>query len=76
MDNKHEKLKDNPVIEEEDENGWEEMISVNAKSIWLGIKSPLKKSIIKYLLNDRRGIKKIFVRNWFGNGLTLQININ
>ena len=28
-----------PDFEEEDENGWEEMISVNAKSIWLGIKS-------------------------------------
>ena len=28
-----------PDFEEEDEIGWEEMLSVNAKSIWLGIKS-------------------------------------
>ena len=28
-----------PDFEEEDESGWDEMLSVNAKSIWLGIKS-------------------------------------
>ena len=28
-----------PDFEEEDESGWGEMLSVNAKSIWLGIKS-------------------------------------
>ena len=30
-----------PDFEEEDENGWEKMLSVNSKSIWLGIKSLL-----------------------------------
>ena len=28
-----------PDIEEEDESGWEKMLSVNAKSIWLGMKT-------------------------------------
>ena len=35
-----------PDIEEEDESGWQEMLDVNAKSIWLGIKAviPLMRS--------------------------------
>ena len=35
-----------PDIEEEDEPGWQEMLDVNAKSIWLGIKAviPLMRS--------------------------------
>ena len=28
-----------PDVEEEDESGWQEMLDVNAKSIWLGIKA-------------------------------------
>ena len=28
-----------PDIEEEDESGWEKMLSVNSKSIWLGMKT-------------------------------------
>jgi len=35
-----------PDVEEEDESGWQEMLDVNAKSIWLGIKAviPLMRS--------------------------------
>ena len=32
-----------PDFEEEDESGWEDMLSVNAKSIWLGIKTVVPK---------------------------------
>ena len=49
-----------PDFEEEDESGWDEMLSVNAKSIWLGIKSVVS------IMNSQQSGSIVNVSSIFG----------